>query len=168
MNTLPSEIAERLPSVRLLNLPTDCFMTRAHIKPIVKSHAGKQSKKFQIIPLLDRNGSVDLEISPIQTKEELLFHMKNEWKYVAIRCEKGKFISCRKGTYGPFLGQTALTEYRGSIGEYETFWVQYDSDTDCFSFLSHNGLYMSVNQNIWTVAFRAESVTSKFHHRKIY
>jgi len=29
----------------------------------VKTHAGKQSKKFQIIPLLDRNGSVDMDIS---------------------------------------------------------------------------------------------------------
>ena len=93
--------------------------------------------------------------------------MKNEWNYVlvAIRCEKGKFISCRKETYLPFVGQTALTECSGSIGEYETFWVKYDSDTDCFLFLSHNG--WSVNQNIWTVAFRAESVTSKFHHWKI-
>ena len=55
------QIAESLAS----ELPNRLFYDTAHIKPKVKTHVGKQSKKFQIIPWLDRIGSVDMDIRPI-------------------------------------------------------------------------------------------------------
>lgn len=71
---------------------------------------------------------------------------------MAIRCDKGKYISCRKAIYIPKVGWSALTEYRARIGEYEKFSVEFHAEMGGFSFKSHNGLYLHANTKFWTAA----------------
>ena len=106
------------------------------------------------MPLLDNKGNIDPTIGSVRTRHEFLRLLRAEWKYMAIRCEEGKFMSCRSAIYLPTVGRSSVTEYRSTIGEFETFKVEYHPGSGCFSFLSHNGLYMNANETMWTVESR--------------
>jgi hypothetical protein len=50
--------------------------------------------------------------------------------------------------------QVVCYRNRSTIGEFETFKVEYHPGSGSFSFLSHNGLYMNANETMWTVESR--------------
>ena len=147
-----SEALENLPSVHLRHHDSDMGIIRGKVNP--KLRGQRIPSQFQIVPLLDKNGRLDPSIGIVHTRDELLRLLRTKWEYVAIRCEEGKFLSCRKATYLPTVGWSSLTEYRNKIGEYEVFQVQYHPGSGCYSFISHNGLYMNANETMKTVAFR--------------
>lgn len=77
---------------------------------------------------------------------------------MAIRTNEGKFLHCCRATYIPFLvGRTALTEYREKIGKFEAFQVEYDEETEYFSFKSHNNMYLQLNHTFSTAPCRPSS-----------
>jgi len=151
--TIPTPDAlENLPYVHLRHLGSDCGIIRGFVNPKLRRQS--VPSKFQIVPLLDNKGNIDPTIGSIRTRQEFLRLLRAEWKYIAIRCEEGKFMSCRTAIYLPIVGRSSVTEYRSTIGEFETFQVEYHPGSGCFSFLTHNGLYMNANETMWTVESR--------------
>jgi len=81
-------------------------------------------------------------------------------KYVAIARKRqggnGKldYISCRR--QAPLWG-SSMAEYRSNLGSFEVFEKLYSSETDTFSFKSHNGLYLHFNERFRTAEFKSLS-----------
>lgn len=81
-------------------------------------------------------------------------------KYVAIarkrQDEKAKldYISCRR--QAPLWG-SSMAEYRNKLGGFEVFEKFYSSETDTFSFKSHNGLYLHFNERFKVATFKSLS-----------
>jgi len=112
--------------------------------------------KFQLIPLT-ASGEVAWPENGFEARGKFWEELKR-WKHVAIRCEtKGAFLSCRRKTHIPGLGDSALVEYRRTIGSSERFELHHFPDTESFSFRSHNGLYLSNNKALGSIVFRSES-----------
>eukprot|EP00537_Pseudo-nitzschia_pungens_P019329 CAMPEP_0172403904 /NCGR_PEP_ID=MMETSP1061-20121228/61060_1 /TAXON_ID=37318 /ORGANISM="Pseudo-nitzschia pungens, Strain cf. pungens" /LENGTH=367 /DNA_ID=CAMNT_0013138475 /DNA_START=23 /DNA_END=1123 /DNA_ORIENTATION=- len=106
-------------------------------KPKVVSDGTSNPSMFQIIPIKSREDlSVVESQTEIQTRTDLQRKMVAEYKYVAIRCERGKFLSCRNGA--------RHAEFKSGIGETEVFEVEYHGETQTFSFRSSNGKYLDV------------------------
>lgn len=127
------------------------------------------ASKHQLIPLNEDGSIIDLGWSFSTdgflldnwkvrvTHSDYLSHLAT-WKYVAIRTNEGKFLHCCRATYIPFLvGRTALTEYRDKIGKFEAFQVEYDEETEYFSFKSHNNMYLQLNHTFSTAPCRPSS-----------
>lgn len=113
--------------------------------------------EYKFIPLTS-SGKIIEQDAKFVARGDFLREMR-KWKYVAVRCEKkGAFISCRsRKTYIPGLGDSALVEYRKTVGASERFEIQHYPETGAFSFRSHNGLYISNNKTLGAIIFRSES-----------
>jgi len=75
--------------------------------------------------------------------------------YVAIGLKESngdlKYLSCRRQFS---VTSSALAEHRSTIGRFEVFEVSYSFRMGCYSFKSHNGLYLHYNSYFKTVAFK--------------
>lgn len=150
-------VLEMFPMVHLYKNDIDGHMVASNVNPKVRYYHEPPSK-FQLIPLRDPPEGDFSVIEPtrrIESRAEALEEMRG-WKYVAIlSCDKGTFISCRRAFYEPVtVGWTALTEYRATIGEFESFRIKYHPESGGFSFATHNELYLDCNRTFWTVASR--------------
>ncbi len=116
------------------------------------------ASKFKLIPLSEIKDEGEGQWRPAEIQEPILNRpdffeqLREGWKYVSIKTEDGKYISCRRGTNIGY-GWTALCVYRERIGDFERWEVLYHPGTG-YSFKSHNGLYLHANYKMWTVAGR--------------
>jgi len=133
---------------KLMLLPNPAEMVRNFSSP----------SKFRFVPLTS-SGEIIEPKTTFASRAEFLREMRNSWKQVAIRCEKkGAFLSCRRGTkHVPGLGESALVEYRETIGPSESFAVQHFPENDFYSFRTWSGLYLSNHKTLGALSFRQES-----------
>jgi|SaaInl74LU_5_DNA_1037368.scaffolds.fasta_scaffold16387_2 hypothetical protein len=172
-------IAKKAAEEQMCNLPfvrlhvngqcgVEGHLINAFVNPKYSTGRVSDASKHQLIPLNEDGSVTNLGWSYSQdgfivdnlqlriTHADYLSHLAT-WKYVAIRNSEGKFISCRRAAWFPKVGWTSLTEYREEIGEYEKFQVEYDEDEECFSFKSHNDMYLQLNRTFNTTPCRPPS-----------
>lgn len=112
--------------------------------------------RFKLVPLASSGVILELQ-EGFEARGSFWSELKR-WKHVAIFCEKkGTFLSCRRKTHIPGLGDSSLVEYRTTIGRSERFVLQNFPTSESFSFRSHNGLYLSNNKALGGLVFRSES-----------
>ncbi len=111
--------------------------------------------KFRLIPLT-ASGEILQPKGHLWTRQPYLKDLRS-WKYVAIRCDKREaFLSCKRRTHIPGLGDSAPIEYQQKIGNSERFEIQHFANTESFSFRTHNGLYLSNNKAVGGMVFRSQ------------
>lgn len=157
MAIVRSVMLEKLPAVFMHKYDMNGkISSRGLINPAEIMRHYLSPTEYKFIPLTS-SGKIIEQDAKFVARGGFLKEMR-KWKYVAVRCEKkGAFISCHRKTYIPGLGDSALVEYRKTIGASERFEIQYYPETDTFSFRSHNGLYISNNKTIGAIIFRPES-----------
>mmetsp|Transcript_6470 Transcript_6470/g.13379 ORF Transcript_6470/g.13379 Transcript_6470/m.13379 type:complete len:448 (-) Transcript_6470:108-1451(-) len=127
-----------------------------HIYPGERLRQFSSPTKFRLIPL-NADGEILEPKEDTWTRKQYLSELLS-WKYVAIRCEtREAFLSCKRRTHIPGLGDSALVEYREKIGISERFEFHRFAETESFSFKTHNGLYLSNNKALGGIVFRSES-----------
>ena len=156
MAIVRSTVLENLPVVFMHKYDMNGQISTRLINPAEMLRNFLSPTEYKLIPLAS-SGKVIEPDAKFVARGEFLREMRT-WKYVAIRCEKkGAFISCRRKTYIPGLGDSALVEYQKTIGPSERFEIQRYPENDSFSFRSHNGLYASNNKTLGAIIFRQES-----------
>ncbi|KAL7541082.1 hypothetical protein ACHAWF_006851 [Thalassiosira exigua] len=137
----------------LAEAESDGHLVRGFASPKIRT-AFAEPSQFQLVPLKEDGTVVEVK-APIRTRSQYLGLLRSGvWPCVAILCDNGKFLSCRRATTVPKKGKMAPTRYRSTISDNEMFSVEYHAGTGSFSFQSHNGLYLHANHKLWTAPCR--------------
>ncbi len=112
--------------------------------PTLTKKSGK-SNKFRIILL----------------KQNAYFPDNIVWVAIQKVGKKKKYLSCRRKSLAN-MRQCALAEWRGKIGEFETFQMMLIPHDNSVVFQSHNGLYLSVNETFYTCEFKTCSSKDEY------
>lgn len=105
-------VFEKLPSVFLHKHDgTGQFSTRLMIYPGEMVRQFSAPTRFKLVPLASSGVILELQ-EGFEARGSFWSELKR-WKHVAIFCEKkGTFLSCRRKTHIPGLGDSSLVEYR--------------------------------------------------------
>jgi len=114
----------------------------------------KSPSPFRIIPFHKDGDFIGEPSTPswtVATRREFSDMLKSEeYQYVAIQNDEGKYISCRRKV----PGAGALAVYKDTVVAFEKFLVEYNPTSSTFAFKSHNGLYLHYNHYNMMISFK--------------
>eukprot|EP00536_Pseudo-nitzschia_multiseries_P006152 jgi/Psemu1/14596/gm1.14596_g len=141
----------------------DTHMVSTNKIPRLMPCKNSDPSAFRLIPV-----NSWLDPSVIETKDRICTRLEfwkamvatEEFKYVAIRCEDGKFLSCGRSNVG-------FATYHETISEKEIFTVKYHDETDCFSFRSFDGQYLGTKAGR-IVGFQSEPMNHTIGQKSLW